>query len=189
MATHSLVVAAAALCALGGLARQAGADPCASIRATPVEQLARQVSQAFEGVVVDDWSEVVQDRSRLRVLRHYTFRVVRNWSSNAPTLLLTHGWYTLPPGVIYPVFERGQRYLVFANFHDMPAHTFTASCYPLAAGDAVPALAARLGPPVATFPDVDGPAMPLRTRLARDILINVRATVTLIVWGLGIGQR
>jgi hypothetical protein len=141
----------------GGVS-SADARPCPPMK--PPAQVMRDGYGVFEGVVVDRWNEIVADpssqppyRRTLRRLRSYRFHVLRDWTAWSPEVTLTHGWYEGTPywEGTYPTYRLGERYLVFSVLHDSPGHHFSSSCLPGATGDAIPALAAQLGPPRGTY--------------------------------------
>jgi hypothetical protein len=187
------LVASALLTASAGVAARASEGrPCP--RGLPPAQMVREVSHVFEGVVVDRSNEIIADpftdggrtKRQLRTLRSYHFRVLRNWTGSSREFVLTHGWYEGARGWTgrYPDYDFGTRYLVFASSHDMPAHTFTSSCLPGASGDAIPALAAQLGPPRATYevpPAAPGPFWQHPVRRAREYMEALRALIQVAV--------
>lgn len=141
------------LLAFAGMALLVGSTAVAGSPDPRQASCARAVSTAeagrhllvFEGIVVDRWTEFVKYRGLVRPLHNYQFHVVRRWDRlDAPHEYLTQGRYDWGE---YPTYQVGERYLVFANSHDSPPHTFAPPCSPGAAGEEVPALAARLGPP------------------------------------------
>jgi hypothetical protein len=110
--------------------------------------------------------------------------VLRNWSSarrggRGPELI--HGLYEGERYMqgTYRAFERGHRYLIAAITHDSPPHTFTTSCFPGAEGDAIAAMAAELGPPLAAFEPQPLPDVPFWLPLARDAQDAARFTIQL----------
>jgi hypothetical protein len=143
--------------------------PC---RWSPTLAEARRSMRVFEGIVVDEWREVIVDVWSIRVLRHYRFQVLRDWSRYpGREAELVHGWSEGERYMsgTYPEFRYGHRYLVASATYDAPAHTFTTSCFPGAADEAIPALAARLGPPAVTYEPVLLPRPPLAQRIQRDV--------------------
>jgi hypothetical protein len=142
----------------------------------------------FEGIVVDRWPHTTRTGDgRVVTIRKYRFHVVRSWSRlSAPAIELNHGWSEGTPYLRgrYRVFERGGRYLVFAGTYDMPPSTFSTSCMPGAEGADIAAMAARLGPPVATFSEAGRPHVPFWVPVGRAALDWVRI-VSIAVDGPG----
>jgi hypothetical protein len=177
--------------------RPCEAKPCPPTK-TPVALL-REGYDAFEGVVVDRWNEIIVDpfrerpdeRRRILTLRSYRFQVTRIWSGVAEASDITerelqHGWYegaTYWKGT-YPTYDVGERYLVFTALHDTPPHRFSSSCLPGARGDDIPALAAQLGAPRQTYglpPPASTPFWQQPVRRAREWIEVLTALIQLAV--------
>jgi hypothetical protein len=183
LAAGVAVAATVAAAAVGLLGRSSPPQPCLW---SPTLAEAKRSMFVFEGIVADRWDETVLDNTwQVRRLRTYRFHVLRNWSSTSggsgrgPEFI--HG---LQEGErymqgTYRTFERGQRYLIAANTVDSPPHTYTTSCFPGAEGDAIAAMAAELGPPLATFEPRPLPAAPFWLPLARGAQDAARFTVQL----------
>jgi hypothetical protein len=160
---------------------RAAAAPCPPSM-SPIDAW-RQGAFVFEGIVVDQWPHTGVIDGRVLTLRSYRFYVLRSWKTlAAPTVQLDHGWSEGTPHLrgTYRRFEHGGRYLVFATSHDMPPSTFTTSCMPGAEGADIAAMAAQLGPPLATFPEAGRPRLTFWRPLAWSVLDTVRRAVLAI---------
>lgn len=131
------------------------------------EEALRNSSAVFEGIVIDK-SSMVWPRVSRRV-DSYRFQVIRAWgppaeiddpAPPAPAPVDIRIDHHFDEYYAYRSFELGRRYLVFAILHDSPAQMWVWRCSPVAEGADIPAVAARLGPPRATYDEKPAIALP-----------------------------
>ena len=131
----------------------------------PPEEYARDASDVFEGILVDKWTELYPGYTGFLRVDYHRFLVVRGWQrTTRRDVNLTHNFVG---SYRYQSFQVGHRYLVFAVLHDSPGQLFAPSCVPSAEGEDIPALAAKLGPPVVTFDAPDVVEVPFSRQLRR----------------------
>jgi hypothetical protein len=166
-------------------AAPAGAvESCPCSPPKPPEEMAREVSYVVEGVAVDKWMTLGTDfhryagQSNVMPIEAYVFRVARGWRGyRGKELRLEQGYMFCDHH-----FAIGRRYLMFVVTTDTPGNMFASACTRFYEGAEIPAVAAQLGPPAASFDLPENIDVPSSPGVLRHLHTSLIASVAAHSW-------